>query len=248
MRSLYPANSGGSKELAQFGLRPFDFYRLELSGSDEPVYYKEFSGTGLYIERCDYPATITVTDSQTRVAQSFVMRPGLRINCSFSGFTIQVPTFSIRRGVFADIVVCKGGAQFDNSRSESDIQSQDSLLTLTDTAVLSEFSMMIPPGASILRRLEIGITATTLTHATITPVENGIVASGRGGVIDPRNNVTYAVATLARGYGTVTAAGAGIQRVVFDDLPFWLRNNALYIRFVGTGLALANMTAVSRFE
>lgn len=247
MRSLYPADAQGGKSNIQFGIRPFDFVRLEISGSDEPVSYPQFSGTGLYIDRCDYPATIVVTDTQTRVAQSYVMRPGLEINVPFSGFVVMVPVLSLRRGIFAEIIVCKGGARYTIGRDSSDIQNIDSYSVTTDTAVLKEFSIMIPPGASILRRLEIGMTATTITQALVTPVEAGIAASGRGAVADPRNGAQYNTPSAARSYGAVSAAGT-FQRVIFEHVPFWLRNNALYLQFVGTGMDYANMSIVSRFE
>lgn len=245
MRSLYMPDGSGGKNLARLDVRNFDYAIEPLRNGQFPQY----SGSGIFILRCDFPASISLTDQQTKQVNSYPMRAGLMLNTPFSGFAIDaLPVVGSTIAPLFEFVVCKNGAIFEAPFAASYIKGCFAQRIITDTAALQAFAFMVPQGAQILRRFDFSLPATSIGDAFIGPAQ-GNSETVSGTVVDERNGVAFAtsVRNVVFMPGVLVSAGT---RATFSvqDLVIPAGCQQILVSVAGAGLARASMAATGFFE
>lgn len=253
MRSIYGPGDGGAKIAAvssRFVERqtfPISDATLSNDGFNKGVHYPQFEGSGLFIEKCDYPATLILTDTQTGVDQSFVMSPGLRIDAPFKGLTIAGPSVP---GAKATIIITKGGASYVNQYANPFIACPTYFHLTALSGVLQQGRIFVPPGAKFLEYLEFTIQGATLDECSVYPSKEGGVPYVRNNFTDPRNQTPYianAAAIGSRACDKVQTVAGASPYFKATTSKMWLPFETREIRFniVGTAFALPiNIEAV----
>jgi hypothetical protein len=244
MRSLYQPDGTG-KNIARLDVRNFD-YAIERLRTEQ---FPQYSGTGIVILRCDNPASISLTDRQTKQVNTYPLRAGLVIDTPFSGFALDVVTVAgaTLPGLF-EFVVCKNGARYEVPFNESYLKGCFSQRILSDTAALQSFAFMVPQGAQILRRFEFSFAATSIGDAFIGPaLGNSETLSGF--VTDERSSVAFPlpVRNVVFMPGTLIAAGTRASFLV-ENLPIPIACQQILVSVAGAGLSRVSMAAMGYFE
>jgi hypothetical protein len=244
MRSLYQPDGSG-KNIARLDVRNFDYAIEPLKNGQFPQY----SGTGLFVLRCDLPASISLTDRQTKQVNSYSLRAGLFLASPFSGFALDVlPVVGSTIPPLFEFVVCKNGAQFDAPFAAGYIKGCFAQRIITDTAALQVFAFMVPQGAQMLRRFDFSLAATSIGEAFIGPsLGNSETASGT--VIDERNGIAFSQSVRSSLFLSPILL-AGSTRAAFSvvDLPIPAGCQQVLVSVAGAGLSRTSMAAIGHFE
>lgn len=245
MRSLYQPdpNTGALQGLAA----PFEFATLQLNdgaaitldGYNKGKHFPNYAGYGLYVHSTDFPATLTLTNQQTGVNESYTLRNGLEITSQFRGLTIACPSVP---GAVARISILRSPGQFTNTAANPIFGAATYGRIVVDTALSQRLLYYVAPGASLVRKLKLNIPGTGLTSCSARPSVNGGFYQTNS-ILDVRNGNTYALTNPGLEYATITNPAPGVYVAEFSTM--WLHSSvdSIYVDAVGTGLSAATTSA-----
>lgn len=243
MTSIYKPDN--TQAAVRYGVIPLQKVSIDLRDIDRSngEYFASLEGDEIYVENADYPALLTLTSpAAANVKIANVLRAGLRVKGPFKGLTITHPLLAsggLTQKWQLVLTLGKGGNLVDNNLSEPTWALPPSIGVTTNTALLVNISVQIPPGARFLRDLCITIPATAVTSATWLILSNVSAETVKAPLVGVYNTANFANSYFA---SAVQTAGAICLR---DGLiPLAANAQSIEIAISGTGLAYAGFASV----
>lgn len=249
-RVLYAPDSQDS---ARYAVRPWD--RIEVVVGNNPlaaapnrsggVVLDQIEGEGLIVERADYPALLAPVVGQAPIAEGAVAaRDGLQFDVPFKGLWLQHPQLltNVAGQLFVlSLVVYKRRGVLQNQLATAITRIPLSTRLVTNTGTVETLRIFVPQGVRALVVLDVFVTHTTLTSATV----NFFDAAGQV-ILAPTVQqqiaaavVTYGSAnTQLNGYVNQGGGVAGSPALIRFDVPIPIPSacREVEVQLGGTGM------------
>lgn len=236
-----------SQAAARYTAQPFQRFEVNIGGVDrsEPELFPQFEGEYLYCERADYPVLINLVSPGKGVQLSQLFRTGTQIKAPFKGLSISHPLVSnLFNSKFNLSLIVGRQRDVEVSNNLGDCAApMMAAVKSSVTAVLSTFTIFIPPGVRRLRKFSFALTATTVTQANLALRDiSSLFVIPSTTIVD--SGVSYTDSFTAGYQLRVTATPVtGVFLFEMEDLHIPTNATNIFVTVAGTGLALVASTA-----
>lgn len=241
MRTIYRPDGTAGKNIAQLALNNVSIIQLPCVTG----FYPQLNGSGLYVLRSDFPVTLALTENESPLTSAYIAKAGARIQTNFSGLSVSAPDGV--SGVI-EIALLKNGADFDAPLSTACANGAQAVRIDTNTGAVLAGVLYVPPGVSVLRKLAIATTGTTITGSFIRCAFNSGVMTSGSNITDRRNGVNFNVPAIPLDYGVNSTPYPNTVVARFSEFPIYARANQLSFQIEGTGLSTAALSVSQIFE
>lgn len=235
---------------AQYGVLPYERREIIIGSSvlanapdrSNGEFISNLEGSGFYIERCDWPALITVNSQGGGIATSINARDGLEFKAPFKGLTITHPQLNVAAAL--SIFLLKNGAEFTNNLDNPVSRLNVSYRSVASSGNSQTVAIFVPPGARSIKNLQIVSPGAASAGASV-----ATFVDKNGNTIFPPTSLTQNVGGTLQSYtggasGTYgnTVLQGGIALGIFPNVFIPTACSEIYVTITGTTLGAAYPT------
>lgn len=233
---LYRPNT--TQNAAMLAASPFQKVAINLiADRSQGEYFSQFEGDSIYFDNVDAPFLVSFVTPQTNIVQTFVAREGLQVKAAFKGLFITHPNYTspgLVQSFKATMTIGKGSADLSNNLNQPTWGSPPSMLVGTDTALTYSGAIAIPPGARVIRHLEMSLVFATVTSIPWT-VGSDAPAELCNGITQP----AFTTPNFLQGSFNTSIPIANLMKFSIDNIALPQSARQLNFSIIGTGLAHA---------
>lgn len=230
-----------SQQAARFGINPFQRIEIPLGPNidrSNGEYFPSFEGSGMYIERADYPCLLSLVVKGDSIGQALPLRDGMQVEAWFKGFYLVHPLLNVPQTL--SIILFKHPDSVFVQQAPTPCSRVSMMYSASTSGTLMTVKIYVPAGMRAVNNLVLSFPATTVTRAQLQGLDSN------GGAIAAPSTVSQNVGGVVQTYPSGFASILCTQPVVvgtdvllrFDKFILPSRAVEIDITITGTGIAV----------